>query len=90
MPGVFSAEDISEEDKEKYDQVLEPITKIYNFVKYAATVIASLFLVFAGVTFITAGSDMNKRESAKTMATYVLVGLIVIWAAPYVVSIVSG
>ena len=77
---------VSAQDQQTFDQILEPVMKVYNFVKYAATVVAVLFLVFAGITFITSGSDQAKRESAKTMATYIVIGLIIIWVAPLIVS----
>jgi uncharacterized membrane protein len=77
---------ISDQDKATFDNILSPVMKVYNFVKYAATVLAVIFLVFAGVTFIMSGSDQAKRESAKMMATYIVIGLIIIWVAPLVVS----
>ena len=90
VPSVAFAADfdqeISEEDQETFDQILEPVMKIYNFIKYAATVIAVVFLVFAGVTFIMSGDNQAKREQAKTMATYIVIGLIIIWVAPLIVS----
>lgn len=76
---------IPPEDQETFDQILEPVMKVYNFVKYAATVVAVIFLVFAGVTFIMSGSDQAKRNQAKMMGTYIVIGLIVIWVAPLVV-----
>ena len=76
---------ISQEDQDTFDNILSPVMKIYNFIKYAASVIAVVFLVFAGVTFITSGSDQAQRERAKSMATYILIGLIVIWIAPLIV-----
>ncbi len=78
-------EDISTEDKATFDKILDPVMKIYQFVKYAATVLAVLFLLFAGVTFIMSGNDQGKRESAKMMSTYIVVGLVVIWIAPILV-----
>ena len=83
-------EDISDEDKATFDNNLEPVMKIYNFVKYSATVLAVVFLVFAGVTFIMSGSDQAKRESAKMMGMYIVIGLIVIWVAPLVVGYLLG
>jgi len=64
--------------------------KIYNFIKYAATALAVVFLVFAGINFVISGGDQAKRESAKNMATYIVVGLIVIWVAPFVVQFITG
>jgi len=80
--------DISAEDKATFDEILEPVMKIYNFVKYAASVIAVIILLFAGVNYMTSGSDPKKREQAKNMAMYVFIGLIVIWAAPMIVNFI--
>lgn len=82
--------EISNEDKEAFDEILEPVMKIYNFVKYSATMIAVMVLLFAGITYITSGADPGKRENAKNMATYVIVGLVVIWAAPLIVNFIVG
>jgi len=81
---------LSASDKATFDQMLSPVMKIYNLVKYSATVLAVLVLLFAGVMYITAGSDPGKREKAKNMAMYVLIGLVVIWAAPLIVNFIVG
>jgi|SRR3989338_2898256 len=81
---------ISNEDKQKFDQILEPVMKIYNLVKYAATVLAVVILLFAGISYMISGGDPGKREKAKSMAMYVVIGLIVIWAAPLVVNFIVG
>jgi hypothetical protein len=73
-----------------FEQILAPLTTIYNLIKYAATVIAGLVMLFAGITYISSGSDPGKREKAKNMVMYVIVGLIVIWAAPFVVDLILG
>jgi multisubunit Na+/H+ antiporter MnhB subunit len=39
---------------------------------------------------MTSGSDPKKREDAKNMAMYVIIGLIVIWAAPLIVNWIVG
>ena len=80
-------DEISDEDQETFDQILEPVMKIYNFIKYSATVLAVLFLVFAGVSFIASGGDVGKREQAKMMGVYIVIGLIIIWVAPLIVSL---
>lgn len=76
---------ISQEDQEKFDEMLEPVMKIYNLVKYAATIIAALVLLFAAISFMTSGADPKKRDVAKNMGMYVVIGLVVIWAAPLAV-----
>ena len=81
MPIAFAATSTG-----TYDQILAPVQKIYDFVKYAASLIAMIFLLFAGITYMTSGGDVQQREQAKSMATYVVIGLVVIWAAPYVVN----
>ena len=93
IPAVFAVDfdqDLSDEDKQTFDNILEPVMKIYNFIKYAASVLAVVFLVIAGVTFIMAGNDQAKREQAKTMATHIVIGLIIIWVAPLIVGYLVG
>jgi type IV secretory pathway VirB2 component (pilin) len=58
------------------------------FIKYAATIIGVLMLVFAGISFITAGGDMAKREHAKNRGFGVVIGLILIWVAPLIVQFI--
>jgi len=81
---------ISAQDKATFDQILLPVMKVYNLVKYTATVVAVVVLLFAGLTYMTSGADPGKREKAKNMAMYVVIGLIVIWAAPLVVNFIIG
>jgi len=81
---------ISAQDKATFDHILEPVMKVYNLVKYVASVIAVVILLFAGITYMTSGSDPGKREKAKNMAMYVIIGLFVIWAAPMVVNFIIG
>jgi hypothetical protein len=59
-------------------------------VKYAASVIAVLMLLFAGVNYIISAGDPAKREQSKSMAMYVVFGLVVIWAAPLLVKYIVG
>lgn len=73
-----------------YEEILQPLMTIYDLVKYAATVISGIVMLFAGIVYITSGSDPGKREKGKNMVMYVIIGLIVIWAAPFVVNLILG
>jgi len=79
--------DLTAEDRAQFDQILEPVIKIYNFVKYIASVVAVIFLLFAGMSFMTSGGDPRKRDQAKSIAMYVVIGLMIIWAAPMIVNL---
>lgn len=79
--------EITAEDKSKFDKILEPVMKVYNLIKYAASVIAVIALLFAGINYMFSGNDVRKRDVSKNMAAYVLIGLVVIWAAPFVVNL---
>ena len=81
---------ISSEDQAQFDEILTPVLKIYNLVKYAASAIAAVFLLFAGISYMSSGSDMQKREKSKNIAAYVIVGLGIIWATPYLVNFFVG
>lgn len=90
LPTLVAAEldfsqDITPAEEAQFDQILQPVMKVYNFIKYAATIAGVLMLVFSGITFVTAGGETAKKEKAKNMATGVIIGLIIIWIAPLVV-----
>lgn len=78
----------SASDRAKFDQILSPVLKIYNLIRYIASAIAVVVLVIAGMNYIVSGSDPGRREKAKSMAMYVLIGLVVIWAAPLIVDFI--
>jgi len=79
---------ITPQEQATFDQILDPVMKIYNLVKYAATFIAVFVLLLSGVNYIISGSNPKKRENAKSMVMYVIIGLIIIWAAPLVVQFI--
>ena len=79
--------EITAEEKEQFDQILSPVRKVYNLIKYSASVLAVLGLLFAGISYMFSGNDMRKRDTSKNMATYVVIGLVVIWGAPFVVNL---
>src|SRR3989338_4260676 len=80
------SEEISADDQAAFDEILAPVMSIYNFVKYVATAVAALVLIFAGIVFMMSGSDPGKRDKAKNMVMYVVIGLVIIWVAPLVVN----
>lgn len=80
----FSSEP-SAEDQATFDEILAPVMKVYQFIKYAATIIGVLMLVFAGISFATSGGDNAQKERAKNTAAGVVIGLILIWVAPLIV-----
>ncbi|MFH0978706.1 MAG: hypothetical protein V1837_05375, partial [Candidatus Woesearchaeota archaeon] len=38
---------VSQDDKEAFDEILTPVLRIYNLVKYVASAIAVIFLMFS-------------------------------------------
>ena len=83
----FDAEELSTDEVALLDEILEPIFTIYNALKYMATVIGVMVLVFAGVTLMTA-SEPAKKDRAKNMVAGVVIGLTIIWVAPLIVELV--
>ncbi|HLC78257.1 MAG TPA: pilin [Candidatus Nanoarchaeia archaeon] len=89
LPFVLAAPDfntpLDPADEQALDQILSPVLRIYNAIKYVATVVGVLMMVFAGISFMMAGGELAKKERAKVMAVGVIIGLVVIWVAPLVV-----
>ena len=78
---------LTAEEKEQFDEILVPIVKIYKFVVYVVSLIAVILQLFAGISYMNSGSDIRKRDTSKHMAAYVVIGLVVIWAAPFAVNL---
>lgn len=81
---------ISDSDKQQFDQILSPVTKIYNFVKYGISLLAVIALMVTAGSYMFAGNDIKRREASKTRAGYILIGLALIWAAPYIVNLFTS
>ena len=77
-------------DKAKFDEILNPVMKIYNLVKYSATAIAALMLMFAGISYMSSGNDPKKRDTSKSMASFVIIGRVLIWATPALIGFLIG
>lgn len=93
LPSIHAVDldqELTDEEKETFDEMLTPVMKVYNFVKYVTTVIAALYLLFVGIQFMTAGSDQRKRDDAKSMGGYVIIGLAIIWVAPYAIAYITS
>ena len=78
------------EEKSLFDKMLEPIAKLYRFAKYGATIVAAIMFVVAGFAYMFSGSDIRKRENSKSILSYVLIGLVIIWGAPWAVKTFTG
>ncbi len=76
---------LTTQEQQAFDKILEPIMKIYRFLKYIATAIGVVMLVIAGVQFTTAGGDTKGKENARNRAVGVIFGLVLIWVAPVIV-----
>jgi hypothetical protein len=79
---------ISNEQKQEFDQILIPLTKFYEFIKYSSTIIAALYLLFAGLSYVMSSDNIEKRSSIKSTIGYILLGISLIWAAPYIVNLI--
>ena len=55
---------------------------MYNFIRIAAIAIGTLVAAIGGVMFMTASADVAKKEKAKYVLSYVVMGLMVIVVAP--------
>jgi hypothetical protein len=77
-------------DTSTFDQILEPVWTIYNFVKYIASAIAAIVLAYSGIMYMTSGNDVSRRENAKNTIAYVVFGMIVIWASPFIVQLFAS
>lgn len=92
LPAILALDftNASAQDQANFNQILQPIMTIYNLIKYMASAVAGIALLFAGITYMTSGNEPKKRDEAKSMAMYVIIGLVIVWASPILVNMIAG
>jgi len=70
--------------------VTAPITKIYDLIKGIISVIGIIAITIAGAMYMFSGSNIQNRENAKSMVSYAIVGLVLVWVAPLLVTYLTA
>ncbi len=72
------------------------VTKIVNLITQAnliftlvAGALAGLSLILAGITYITSSGNIENTERAKNQAKYTIIGLVLVFLASLIVTIVT-
>ena len=63
---------------------------VINLILLIAGILAVIYLVVSGVTYVTAGGDTGKAEKGRTGVVNAVIGLVIIAAAYIIVRFVSG
>ncbi|MDO8634120.1 MAG: pilin [archaeon] len=74
---------------QEIEEILEPLNKIYDLAKAGVSVVALLVLTYAGARFMFSGDNIQARENAKSVVTYAVAGLVLVWIAPVLVSFLT-
>jgi RsiW-degrading membrane proteinase PrsW (M82 family) len=85
LSGFCLAETTSDMEKIK-----EPITKIYDLMKAIISVLGVIAITAAGAMYMFSGNNIQTRENAKSMVSYAIVGLVLVWVAPLVVNYLTS
>ncbi|MBI4210176.1 MAG: TrbC/VirB2 family protein [Candidatus Diapherotrites archaeon] len=72
------------------DTIKAPLDRIYGLMKGVLSVLGAIALTAAGAMYMFAGNNIQARENAKSMFTYSIVGLVLVWVAPLVVSYLTA
>ncbi|MBU1992239.1 MAG: hypothetical protein ABH856_02190 [Patescibacteria group bacterium] len=54
------------------------IVNIINFFLFFLGLIATIMIIYGGVTYVTAGGEQEKIESAKKIIMYAVIGIIIV------------
>ena len=66
--------------------ITAPITKIYDLIKGIISIVGIIAITIAGAMYMMSGSNIQSRENAKNMVSYAIVGLVLVWVAPLIVT----
>jgi RsiW-degrading membrane proteinase PrsW (M82 family) len=67
-------------------QITQPISNIYDLIKAAVSILGIIAITIAGAMYMFSGGNIQQRESAKSTVSYAVVGLVLVWVAPLIVS----
>ncbi len=67
-------------------QITQPITNIYDLIKAAVSILGIIAITLAGAMYMLSGGNVGQREQAKSMVSYSIIGLVLVWVAPLIVS----
>ena len=70
--------------------ITAPITKISDLAKAVVSVLGVIAITVAGAMYMFSGSNIAARESAKSMVSYAVVGLVLVWVAPFLVGYLTS
>ena len=66
--------------------ITAPINKIYDLIKSIVSIVGIIAITIAGAMYMFSGSNIQSRENSKNMVSYAIVGLVLVWVAPLIVS----
>ena len=72
------------------DDILQPVNNMYDLIKAGASLLGIIAITIAGAYYMFSGSNIQARENAKSMVSYSIVGLVLVWVAPLVVSFLTA
>mgnify|MGYP001588309086 CR=1 FL=1 len=72
------------------DAILAPLNKIKGLAQAIISAIAVIVILFAGAKFMFSGENMQARETSKSMLTYSVIGLVIVWAAHLLVKFLTA
>jgi RsiW-degrading membrane proteinase PrsW (M82 family) len=70
--------------------ITAPINRIYDLIKGIISVIGIIAITIAGAMYMFSGSNIQNRENAKSMVSYAIVGLVLVWVAPLIVGYLTA
>ena len=71
-------------------EITAPINKIYDLLKAVISILGIIAITVAGAMYMFSGSNIQSRESAKSMVSYAIIGLVLVWVAPLVVNYLTA
>lgn len=88
--GSFANAQITIDNPSSYGTLEEFLDAVNNYLFYIAVILVPLLFVLSGFYFVTAAGDPKRVEKAKKILFYTAIGLIVVFAARGLVSLVNS
>lgn len=80
---------ITLENPLKYDNVMDIIGAITGLLQVLAIAVGVLMIIIAGIQYMTSAGNEDKTKKAKQMIVYALIGVAIVTAVNFIVSIIQ-
>jgi len=90
LPLLVFGQDVRLDNPAKHSTVVDFLISVRNFLWILVAPLSSIMMIWAGILFLTSEGNPDRIRKAKTLVTYIIVGIFVALIATGIVQIIKS